>query len=132
MINKYLSQIAATILPALMSRSDQPGYSAVPVPLSARYTEAIFESVSMAKTLSDAVSEIITPKNQDAPVNSDAQSAIQQSAVADLPAADISIVKYKTALSVFDQFIFDYNGQSAPFIAFRDYCQQQLTALAGR
>ena len=62
----------------------------------------------------------------------DVPSATEQGAVADLPAADISIVKYKTALSVFDQFIFDYNGQSAPFIAFRDYCQQQLTVLAGR
>ena len=131
MINKYLSQIAATILPALMSRSDQPGYSAVPVPLSARYTEAIFESVSMAKTLSDAVSEIITPKNQDAPVNSDAQSAIQQSAVADLPAADGSLAKIETALGVYKEYLLLYENTSFK-PTFFGYCQQQLTVLAGR
>ena len=121
MINKYLSQIAATILPALMARSDQPGYSE---------TEAIFESVRVAKTLSDAVSEIITPKKQDAPVNQDAQSAIQQGAVDDLPAVDGGTVAYETALLVWEEYRCKSNRHFP--IGFDDYCKRQLTALAGR
>jgi hypothetical protein len=69
---------------------------------------------------------------EDAPGKSNARFAIQQGAVADLPAAGGSIVAYKTALLVWDEFLewAVINNPTPP--AFKEYCQQQLTVLAGR
>jgi len=61
----------------------------------------------------------------------DANIAIQQGAVADLPAADSGIVKVETALSVYKEYLLLYENTSFK-PTFFGYCQQQLTALAGR
>ena len=63
--------------------------------------------------------------------DSDAQSAIQQGAVADLPAADSGLAKVETALSVYKEYLLLYENTSFK-PTFFGYCQQQLTALAGR
>ena len=68
---------------------------------------------------------------KDAPVNSDAQSAIQQGAVADLPAADIASVAYENALLVSNEFNFVCPGNYC-IESFKAFCQKRLTELAGR
>ena len=62
---------------------------------------------------------------------SDCQKSIQQGAVADLPAADGGLAKIETALGVYKEYLLLYENTSFK-PTFFGYCQQQLTALAGR
>ena len=57
--------------------------------------------------------------------------ATEQGAVADLPAADGGLAKIETALGVYKEYLLLYENTSFK-PTFFGYCQQQLTALAGR